>query len=95
MDELLGDESGQPETDAGGRPFQERPWPAISAEEGGGPTRSGDPATVSQVEHPVHDRRAAVGMAAASRAVAQLLRSGGAAGGLRLIHQNWRRTRAT
>jgi hypothetical protein len=97
MDELLTADS---QCDHDGRPFQARPWPALSALENGGPTRSGDVATVAQVEHPIHDERTALGIVAAASAVAPLLRSKGAVsavrgGGLKLIHQNWRRTLPT
>ena len=92
MDELL----TQSDCDPDGRPFQPRPWPALSAAANGGPTRGGDVTKVADVMHPIHDKRTALGVVASSRAVAPLLRSKGVEfGGLKLIHQNWRRTLPT
>ena len=59
MDELF---TQTADCDAGGRPFQLRPWPPLSAAANGGPTRSGDVTKVANVEHPIHDERAAIGL---------------------------------
>ena len=55
---------------------------------------------VANVEHPIHDERAAIGVLACAAAVAPLLRSRAPTAtspesSLRLIHQNWRRTLPT
>lgn len=89
MDELLTADVRDP----GGRPFQARPWPALSAAENGGPMRSGNVAATADVMHPIHDGRTALGVAASATAVAPLLRSQAAS--LKLISQNWRRTLPT
>ena len=77
-----------PLADREGRPYQARPWPALSAAEGGGPVigRMGDEAR--DVEHPIHDARAALTIPFLAPSMAKILR----ANDLKLIHQNYRRT---
>jgi hypothetical protein len=99
MDELLTADDCDPD----GRRFQIRGtgpsafpgWPTLSAAENGGPSRGGDITTRCDVMHPIHDARTALGVVASAQVVAPLLRSNGAGAGLRLIHQNWRRTLPT
>jgi hypothetical protein len=101
MDAHLGPAGGAaPMADPSGRPYQPRPWPLLSAREGGGPVvnyvsqlRAGRaPGFVRQVEHPIRAAAAAAVVAPMVPLVAAGLRCKDPARELCLIHQNFRRT---
>ena len=102
MDEVLGPPDGTaPMADSAGRVYQPRPWPRISAAEGGGPVvnyagplLAGEPLRgfVRQVEHPIRDARAATVVEPMVPHVAAALRCTEPNSEMCLIHQNFRRT---
>eukprot|EP01051_Picozoa_sp_SAG22_P007789 SAG22_NODE_561_length_9080_cov_2.242623_2_plen_348_part_00 len=102
MDEILGPAGSAeaPMEDGDGRKYQQRPWPRLSAAQGGGPVvnyvravgEGGGPGTTRQVEHPIRDTRAAACFPPMVPAVAAVLRCKDPASELCLVHQNFRRT---